>query len=134
MAKTGGFGICISNKDLKKAMAAIEIDYDLEREIMEKYYSQLLESHLLIIVCDSQKNQYVTTLQQIFNWEYKMWTRWKNNEYQRKKRGKDSTADSEKEQIDEISTGVIDKTLIASPKEILADDDWCSGDVEEFFG
>lgn len=82
MAKTSGFGICINNKDLKKAMSNLMIDYNLDLVDMQKYYDQLLEYGLLIIISDSAGNQYATSIQQVFNWEYKMWTRFKNNEYQ----------------------------------------------------
>lgn len=86
MAKTSGFGICINNKDLKKAMSNMVIDYDLDLAEMQKYYDQLLEFGLLIIISDHAGNKYVTSIQQVFNWEYKMWTRWKNNEYQKNHR------------------------------------------------
>ena len=87
MAKTSGFGICINNKDLKKAMSNLMIDYDLDLGDMQKYYDQLLEYGLLVIISDSAGNQYATSIQQVFNWEYKMWTRFKNNEYQKNHRG-----------------------------------------------
>lgn len=94
MAKTSGFGICVNNKDLKKAMSALSIDYGLEIVDMQTYYNQLIEVGILIIISDSVGNQYATTIQQVFNWEYKMWTRWTNNQYQKKKRdsSKDITA------------------------------------------
>lgn len=88
MAKTDGFGICINNKSLKKAMTNMVIDYDLEIQELEKYYEQLIDSGLIVIIGDSKGNQYATTPQTVFNWEYKMWTRWKNREYQEKNRGK----------------------------------------------
>ena len=96
MAKTNGFGICINNKDLKKAMSAMAIDYGLDIADMREYYDQLVEVDMIIIVSDSAGNQYATTIQQVFNWEYKMWTRWSNNEYQKKRRSstKDITAES----------------------------------------
>ena len=91
MAKTNGFGICINNKDLKKAMSALAIDYGLDISEMQKYYDQLVEVEMIIIITDSAGNQYATTIQQVFNWEYKMWTRWTNNQYQKKKRSEDAS-------------------------------------------
>lgn len=93
MAKTSGFGICINNKDLKKAMSNLMIDYDLDMGDMQKYYDQLLEYGLLVLISDSAGNQYATSVQQVFNWEYKMWTRFKNNEYQKNHRNDKKNGD-----------------------------------------
>ena len=90
MAKTNGFGICVNNKDLKKAMSALAIDYGLDIAEMQKYYDQLVEAEMIIIISSSTGNQYATTIQQVFNWEYKMWMRWTNNQYQKKKRSTDA--------------------------------------------
>lgn len=105
MAKTSGFGICINNKDLIKAMHNMVIDYDLELADLQKYYDQLLEFGLLIIISDSAGNRYATTVQQIFNFEYKMWTRWQNNEYQRKRR-KNASAESETASLELIEVPI----------------------------
>lgn len=94
MAKTSGFGICITNRDLKKALMSIEIDYGVQQEELYVYYNNLLENQLIFKIYDSMDNEYVSTIQQLFNWEYKMWTRANNNAYQKKKRSK------EKENID----------------------------------
>ena len=47
MAKIGGFGICINNKDLRKAMSALAIDYGLDIVDMQTYYDQLIEVGIL---------------------------------------------------------------------------------------
>lgn len=108
MARTNGYGICITNKSLKKAILSISIDYNIDPEELQRYYEQLVEYHLIVIIQDSNGNEYATTLQQIFNWEYKMWSRNQNNEYQKKKRKKDAEENQkqnnvEKEVIQQIS-------------------------------
>lgn len=95
MAKTDGFGICINNRNLKKALMSMVVDYDLDIQDLEKYYEQLVDSGLIAIINDSKGNQYATTTQTVFNWEYKMWTRWKNREYQNNHRGKNGKQDSD---------------------------------------
>ena len=121
MAKTSGFGICINNKDLKKAMSNMAIDYEINYVDMQEYYSKLVEYQLIIIISDSTGNQYATTLQQIFNWEYKMWTRWSNNQYQKNKRnsGKSNGEDNEKAESN-IQKACEDKEVLA-PKIVNAD-------------
>ena len=98
MAKSDeGFGICVSNKNLKKALTGMTIDYELDLQDLEKYYEQLLEFQLIVIIKDSKGNQYATTTQTIFNWEYKMWSRWYSREYKRRKSAeRKNEADKEK--------------------------------------
>ncbi|MBQ6197282.1 MAG: hypothetical protein IJK47_07655 [Lachnospiraceae bacterium] len=70
MAKSDeGFGICINNKNLKKALTGMTIDYELDLHDLEKYYEQLVEFQLIVIIKDGKGNQYATTTQTIFNWE-----------------------------------------------------------------
>lgn len=106
MAKTSGFGIRINNKDLQKALAALSIDYGVDIAEMKKYYEQLVDAGMIIVITGSNGDQYATTIQQVFNWEYKMWTRWTNNQYQKKKRG----AAESKEVPTEPATDLFDFT------------------------
>lgn len=130
MAKSPqGFGLCINDKSLKKALSNIEIDYDIEREQLMNYYNLLLENHLLIIINDKAGNKYVTTLQQLFNWEYKMWTRWTNNEYQKKRRTNNKKIEDTTPQnnsVEEQSQGEQDSInetpSIIAPAEAAADE------------
>lgn len=125
MSKTSGFGICITNKDLKKAMAAMSIDYSLDMSDMENYYKQLIEYHLLLLITDGKGNEYATTTQQIFNWEYKMWTRYNNNKYQKKRRSNQSATENTniEENITDSSNDIpIAPTEPAKPLELPVDD------------
>lgn len=150
MSKTSGFGICITNKDLKKALANMAIDFDVEQAELQKYYDLLLECQLIVIVTDSKGKQYATTPQQVFNWEYKMWSRWTNNQYQKKRRGtsgkkaeQDEAEAMESESTEEIED--IPEKPSFPVKEVPADaipipeleDDFAafesSFDEEEFF-
>ena len=133
MAKTNGFGICISNNDLKKAMSNIAIDYGLTFEEMQKYFDDLVEYKLLIIISDKCGIKYATTIQQVFNWEYKMWTRWTNNQYQKKKRGKKND-DADVYEEDKLDADIPTEPAPGLNTEDIFDDE--SGDVEEddFFG
>lgn len=121
ISKTSGFGICINNKDLKKALASIAIDYGIEQDELQKYYNLLLEYQLIIIISDSKGTQFATTPQQVFNWEYKMWSRWTNNQYQKKKRG--TLVTKAEQAVDEAENSE------AKNKEITAETDAC---IEEF--
>ena len=93
MTKTGGFGICINNNDFEKAMYGMVIDYKADLQEMQKYYDQLLEHGLLIIISDSQGTQYVTSPQQVFNFEYKMWSRWNDNKNSKNSKNKKKAAE-----------------------------------------
>lgn len=99
MAKTDGFGICINNRNLKKAMMNMVVDYGLDLQVLEQYYTQLVESQIIVIITDSKGNKYATTTQTLFNWEYKMWTRWSNRMYQDKKRGKTGKGAPDKNEL-----------------------------------
>lgn len=124
MAITNGYGICITNKSLKKAILSISIDYDIDPDVLQKYYDQLVEYNLIVIIKDSKGNEYATTIQQIFNWEYKMWSRHQNNEYQKKKRKKDAEEKENTQQLSEAPT---------APLYYLEDEDLEDVDPEDFF-
>lgn len=132
MAKSPqGFGLCINDKSLKKAIANIAIDYDLDLAELQEYQRQLQESHLLIIITDSNGNGYATTMQQIFNWEYKMWSRWTNCEYQRKRRKKAGNQEKDEEEpVEEPET-----ETPPPPPKITPFDETFMTDIgeEEFF-
>lgn len=74
MGKFSGYGIQVNN-DIKKALSSIEIDYLIDREHLFSLYEQLKERGIIILICDSNGNEYATTIQQLFNWEYKMYER-----------------------------------------------------------
>lgn len=84
MAKTSGFGICVNNNDLKKTLAGMMIDYKIDYEELQKFYELLVEYQFIIFISDSNGNQYATTPQQVFNWEYRMWSRLSNNKSKQK--------------------------------------------------
>ena len=71
----------------------MEIDYEIDLQEMQKYYDQLLEHDLLIIISDSQGVQYVTSPQQVFNFEYKMWSRWNDNKNSKNSKNKKKAAE-----------------------------------------
>ena len=102
MAKTSGFGICVNNNDLKKTLAGMMIDYKIDYEELQKFYELLVEYQFIIFITDSNGNQYATTPQQVFNWEYRMWSRLSNNKSKQKSRSEaKKTEKQEKDKEDE---------------------------------
>ncbi len=67
MAKTSGFGICITDKELQNSIYRISLVYELKLAELQQYYEQLVDAHLILVINDHDGNQYATTLQQIFN-------------------------------------------------------------------
>lgn len=109
MAKTSGFGICINNNDLKKALAGMMIDYKIDYEELQKFYELLVGYQFIIFISDSNGNQYATTPQQVFNWEYRMWSRLSNNKSQKKSRSEaKKTEKQEKDKEVEVETVIED--------------------------
>ena len=105
MAKTSGFGICVNNNDLKKTLAGMMIDYKIDYEELQKFYELLVEYQFIIFISDSNGNQYATTPQQVFNWEYRMWSRLSNNKSQKKSRSEaKKTEKQEKDKEAEVET------------------------------
>ena len=80
-----GYGIRIG-RPLNRALCTIGNDTDISVEILKGYYDLLLDSGFLIIIDDSEGNQVVTTRNQLYNWELKEYTKWCNNEKQKKAR------------------------------------------------
>ncbi len=103
MSRGIGYGIPLYNRALKKALNNIHIDTDIPMETLQDYYDTLIEYNLLIIIDDKQGNQVLTNYNQLYNWEYKEYTRWYNTEAKRKARAKQKDNAEEKiEEPDEI--------------------------------
>lgn len=80
-----GYGIKMG-RPLNKVLNGISLDTDIPMTTLNEYYEQLLSAGFLIIIDDSEGNQVVTTLNQLYNWELKEYTKWCNAEKQRKSR------------------------------------------------
>lgn len=79
MAESLGWGIDITGKEYKKLCFELGIDLDIEPNKVQQLARNLIDSGIIKVVNGSDGRIYWTTLQQFYNYEYKNWTRIKNN-------------------------------------------------------
>lgn len=84
MAKDLGWGLDVTEKKRKRVFFDIEITFDYDKNDIERWVNGLIEYGILKVVNDSDGNTYWTNMQQFYNYEYKSYTRLKNNAKQRK--------------------------------------------------
>ena len=106
MATANGYGLCKSNEELKIFLFTLNVKYNIDEETVNKYIDILTEYNLLLSIKDEETGEeYYTTLQSIFNYEYRLYYRYENREKQRnyRKKEKDKT-DSEETKPETTAT------------------------------
>ena len=99
MATSNGYGLCKSKEELKIFLFTLNVKYNIDEETVNKYIDILTEYNLLLSIKDEETGEeYYTTLQSIFNYEYRLYYRYENREKQRNYRKK------EKDKIDSEET------------------------------
>ena len=87
MAKSNGYGICITNDDFNIFTYTLKIKLNIDEETVNNYVNLLTEYKLLHKIKDEDTDEeYYTTLQSIWNYEYRLYYRYTNREKQKKNR------------------------------------------------
>lgn len=84
MAKDLGWGLDMTGKKRMRVFSDLHILYEIEEDDLEKWTDKLIQCGILKIVNGSDGKTYWTTLQQFYNYEFKSYTRLKNNAAKRK--------------------------------------------------
>lgn len=87
MSEALGWGIDVTEKEYKKMVFELAIDLDLQPNQIHEICNRLIDKGIIKVVKGSDGKVYWTTMQQFYNYEYKNWTRIKNN-YASRKRNK----------------------------------------------
>lgn len=105
IANSNGYGICITNDDFKIFIFKIKIKLNIDEETVNNYVKLLTEYKLLYIIKDEETNlEYYTTLQSIWNYEYRLYYRYTNREKQKKSRQRKKKADTTKNEVENVDT------------------------------
>lgn len=85
MADKLGWGMDVSTDKERKIVAFdLYINYHISSEQFVKWSKALIDCGIIKVVTGSDGKTYWTTLQQFYNYEYKRWSRLKNNFAKRK--------------------------------------------------
>lgn len=84
MSKDLGWGVDVTGKKRIMLFSNLHILYNIAENDIEEWTNELIECGILKVVNGSNGNTYWTTMQQFYNYEYKSWTRLKNNAAKRK--------------------------------------------------
>ena len=85
MAEELGWGIDVSTeKEMKMIAYRMYLDYNITAEKFQSLCKILIDCGIIKVVNGSDGKTYWTTLQQFYNYEYKTWSRLKNNYAKRK--------------------------------------------------
>lgn len=79
MSKTLGWGIDVTGKEYQRLCNNMTLDLSMTQAAFESLCQQLIECGVIKVVHGSDNHTYWTTLQQFYNYEYKSWSRLKNN-------------------------------------------------------
>lgn len=128
MATDAGWGIEVGDDDERAVlMYSICLLINRKQDYIEQLCKILIDCGIIKVVDGSDGKTYWTTLQQLYNYEYKEWSRAKNNFAQRKsyKKKKEQASGSlaeskDQEKVPEISA------------EFSVSDDWGYGDLADF--
>lgn len=126
MSKTSGFGICCNNNDLEKALFSIYLDYGIEIPQLKAYCSQLLDAGMLIKISSLKSgNTYLTCRQQIWNYEYKEYSKWQARTSQANRRKKEKSSQEDNAVKPQVAPVPV-KEIKASGEDFFAggDDDF----------
>lgn len=94
MAKSNGYGICITNEEFKIFVFSLKLKFNIDEETVNKYIEILKEFKLLLIIKDEETGEeYYTTLQSVWNYEYRLYYRYTNREKQKKSRQRKNKTD-----------------------------------------
>ena len=99
MANSNGYGLCKNTEEFKIFIYSLDVKYNIDKETANKYINTLTEYNLLLTIKDEETGEeYYTTLQSIWNYEYRLYYRYTNREKQRNYRNqkeKDKTDNKE---------------------------------------
>ena len=110
MATSNGYGLCKSKEELKIFLFTLNVKYNIDEETVNKYIDILTEYNLLLSIKDEETGEeYYTTLQSIFNYEYRLYYRYENREKQRNYRKKEKDKTDSEETKPEITATKSDK-------------------------
>lgn len=116
MAKDLGWGMDISTEKKRKLIGSeMYINYNISSEKLTKLSNALIDCGIIKVVKGSDGGTYWTTLQQFYNYEYKTWSRLKNNFAKRKSYKKNKTQNEDSVPTTEISAPTVNDTLIDNP-------------------
>lgn len=79
MANTLGWGLDVTGKEYQRLCNDMTLDLNMSCKDFQYLSSALIECGIVKVVYGSDQHIYWTTLQQFYNFEYKSWTRIKNN-------------------------------------------------------
>ena len=79
MSNTLGWGIDVTDKEYQRLCNNMTLDLYMSQATFEKLCNALIECGVIKVVYGSNNRIYWTTLQQFYNYEYKSWSRLKNN-------------------------------------------------------
>ena len=105
IANSNGYGVCISNDDFKVFIFKIGLKLNIDEETVNNYLKLLTEYKLLYKIKDEDTNmEYYTTLQSVWNYEYRLYYRYSNREKQKKSRQRKKKADTIKNEVEKVDT------------------------------
>lgn len=84
MANTLGWGIDVTGKEYQRLLNDMTLDLNMTYDDFQYLSDALIKSGIVKVVNGSDGHVYWTTMQQFYNFEYKSWTRLKNNAAARK--------------------------------------------------
>lgn len=84
MANTLGWGLDVTGKEYQRLCNDMTLDLNMSYEDFQYLSNTLIKSGIVKVVNGSDGCVYWTTMQQFYNFEYKSWTRIKNNAAARK--------------------------------------------------
>lgn len=109
MAEELGWGVDVSTVKEKKMLAfRMNLDYQVSAEDFQEWSSALIDCGVIRVVNGSNGRTYWTTMQQFYNYEYKSWTRMKNNYAKQKSywKNKAQKEEAEPETVPEVTPAV----------------------------
>lgn len=125
MSEMLGWGIDVTDKEYKKLCYDLAIDLDIHPNKIQELCNCLINKGIIKVVNGSDGRIYWTTMQQFYNYEYKNWTRIKNNIASRKRyKNKQDNSDNETAQV-EATNETSNESTINVPESDLEYENIC---------